>query len=64
MDIKETTPPPQQRTFKMDVTQTELSEFNIAFTHMLEHEPQWYCDTQKEKVKVMRDKIRQMLSRQ
>lgn len=63
MDIKETTPPPQQRTFNLSVTETEMDEIRIAFTHMLDHEPQWYTNTQKERVTVMRDKIFQMQRR-
>ena len=60
MDIEETTPL-QVRTFDISVTETELLEIRIAFDYMLEISPQWYTNTQHEKVKVMRDKIRAML---
>lgn len=55
---KETTP---QRTFSLGVTETEMSELDIALTHMIELTPQWYTNTQKEKVTRMRDAIRSIL---
>jgi hypothetical protein len=61
MDIKETTPPPQQRTFSLNITQNEMEEIKLAFDNMLAREPQWYTNSQQEKVRVMRDKIYQML---
>jgi len=60
MDIKETTPPPQQRTFNLSVTETEMDEIRLAFDSMLKRDPQWYTNTQQERVQVMRDKIMQM----
>jgi delta 1-pyrroline-5-carboxylate dehydrogenase len=60
MDIRETTPPPQQRTFNLSVTETEMDEIRLAFNAMLERQPQWYTNTQQERVTVMRDMILEM----
>lgn len=63
MDIKETTPPPVQRTFNLSVTETEMDEIRLALDLMLERQPQWYTNTQQERVQVMRDKLFQMKTR-
>ena len=60
MEIKETTPKPQ-RTFSLDITQTEMEEIKLAFDSMLNRSPQWYTNSQQEKVQAMRNKIQQIL---